>query len=152
MYGPGMDKERAQALGGRLRTAAIWETPGIAPWSLESFPSPGGDSMWMPDGKATVHWIHGKCLVNATAGKEGEFGITARPVETNTWSVAVSYRWGEFGPLNHQGLRTNWRFEMPGEVADLEVAGEVVYRDKETPKPDDAEQFAVMLAKTLMGS
>lgn len=146
-----MDRERASALGAQLGTAAIWETSGIAPWALECFPSLGGDYIWIPKGKSTAHWLHGTCLVKATAGKEGEIEISARPVETNTWSIAVSYRSAEFGPANqHQGLRTVWRFSMPGEDTDLEVAGEIPYRDSETPEPDDAERFATLLAKELM--
>lgn len=147
-----MDRERAQAIGGRLRLAAVWENLGIAARALECFPSSGDGYVWIPEGTATAHWLQGTSLLRATAGKEGEMEIVARPVEENTWSISARYRWGEFGPMNHQGLRTAWGFSMPGEQDDLEVAGGIPYRDADTPEPDEAEQFAQNLAKTLIGT
>ncbi len=66
------------------------------------------------------------------------------------WGISASYVHAELGNhVRHQGMEVGWRFEI-SDGNDLEIPGEIIYPDGQ-PTPNDAEQFARALARTILG-
>jgi hypothetical protein len=147
-----MERQKAVDIGGHLAQAieASRETQWAIVTALQVFPGEATQNSLSSE-KDAIHWLSANVLVTATAG-DATAELKARPVNTGSWSLTVTYEAGQLGAvLKHPGLRSRWAFHLPGGET-VEVNGEIVFKGGDDPEIDAGEQLARGIAAQMMGS
>lgn len=110
-----------------------------------------GDDVRVPKGEAVAHWVSGDVLTSVFAAAEAP-RVEFHPIlAAAPWGMSATFERTDSGdPLEKRlWMASNWKFRL-ADGHELEVRGRFGVSREETD-PDEDEQFARMLAKTMMG-